>query len=111
MVTVRLFDAAHRTATIELLCDVHEHYHAVRPDISTVAGHLDGNILSPSSPLVIGLAFEGERAIGFAAIYLVASLVEPYSSSNRQCHLKELFVKAEHRGKQAGEHLVRWAAR
>ena len=111
MVSVRLYDTADRLETIDLLCDVHEHYHGVRPDPAIVATHLDGNILDPASPLVIGLAVEAEEAIGFAAIYIVPSLVEPHPATNRQCHLKELFVREAHRGKRAGGCLMQWAAR
>lgn len=111
MISVELYSEAFHDAFVGLLCDVHEHYHGVQPERDTVSRHLSGNILSPASPLEICLAIdETGAAVGFAAIYLVHSLVEPYPGDNRQCHLKELFVQAEQRGQGAGERLMHWVA-
>jgi len=52
-----------------------------------------------------------EPVLGFAAISLTFSLVEPAPDRRRQCWLKELYVRESHRGMGVGETLMTWVAR
>jgi ribosomal protein S18 acetylase RimI-like enzyme len=98
---------------IELLCELHAYYNEgamVDPDV--VRRHLTGNLLDPKSGLRLIVAFnQAQYILGFAAISLTYSLVEPAPDRRRQCGLKELFVRDSYRNLGTGKALMEWVAR
>jgi ribosomal protein S18 acetylase RimI-like enzyme len=58
------------------------------------------------------LAADASRSVvGFAAVMLVYSLVDPTPAHRRRCMMKELFVRADSRGRGVGLALMAWVAR
>ncbi len=109
---VGLLAPAQHEQMVDLLLDLYEHYnpgHALGRGI--VCNHLLGNLCGPHSQLRLVTAELGGKLLGFAAIYLVYSLVEPEPAHQRQCVLKELFVLPRHRGQGIGLALMQWVAR
>ena len=97
---------------VELLCELHAHYNpAATASRAEMRDHLLANLLGPDSPLRIAVATRAGRVVGFAAIALLYSLVEPGPEKRRQCLLKELFVSASERGGGVGGALMSWVAR
>jgi len=98
---------------IDLLLELHAYY--VDPPTATRAdarAHLLTHLLDPSSPMYLAVAAdENGQVIGFAALVLLYSLVEPGPEDRRQCVMKELYVRSACRGMGVGEALVRWAAK
>jgi GNAT superfamily N-acetyltransferase len=93
--------------------DICAHYNA--PALvarEVVRAHLLGNLLAPDSPLrlVVASGTNG-RVIGFAAIALLYSLVDPTPEKRRQCLVKELFVRSSERSRGVGRALMAWVAR
>jgi GNAT superfamily N-acetyltransferase len=98
---------------VDLLCDLHAYYNEA-PAVSRelVRDHLVDNLLAVDSPLRLVVATpDGVQVIGFAAISLVYSLVEPSPQKRRQCALKELFVSPSERSRGTGRALMAWVAR
>ena len=77
-----------------------------------VRSNLIDNLLAPGSALRLVAAIDDEhRAIGFAAIALLHSLVDPAPQRRGQLLLKELFVHGPRRGQGVGRALMAWVAR
>ena len=96
-----------------LLCELYAYYN----DSSTVTrdvvqSHLLENLLAVDSPLRLVVASHPHRGVvGFAAIALLHSLVDPTPENRRQCLVKELFVRSCERGQGIGRALMAWVAR
>lgn len=103
----------HHEFLIDLLCELHGHYNdGASIARESVRSHLFDKLLAADSPLRLVVACDGDdKVIGFAALSLVWSLVEPDIDKRRQCQLKELYVSASARGRGAGEALMSWVAR
>lgn len=108
---------AHQASLAELLCELYAHHHAGKDGRATVArakvlAHLNDNLLAPDSPVRLIVAEDAlGRVLGFAAIMLLYSLVDPHPATRRQCHMKELYVAASDRRRGIGRALLAWIAR
>lgn len=77
-----------------------------------VRAHLLENLLAADSPFRLVVATHADRGVvGFAAIALIYSLVDPTPENRRPCFLKELYVRSSERGHGVGRDLMTWAAR
>jgi GNAT superfamily N-acetyltransferase len=98
---------------IDLLCELYRHYNpgaSVSRDV--VRDHLLDNLLVPGSAVRLIVAEDAARHIvGFAAVMLLHSLVDPTPANRRQCMVKELYVRAGRRGDGVGRMLMAWVAR
>jgi GNAT superfamily N-acetyltransferase len=98
---------------VELLCELHTYYNegSFVPR-EMVHSHLVDNLLGPDSPLrlVVALGLD-QQVLGFAAISLTYSLVEPTPEQRRQCQLKELYVRSAERSRGVGKALMSWVAK
>ncbi len=110
---IAFVSARHHESLVDLMCELHAHYH--QPSEITrkvVRAHLLENLLAVDSPLRLVVASRENRGVvGFAAIALLYSLVEPTPDKHRQCLLKELFVRSSERGQGVGKALMAWIAR
>jgi GNAT superfamily N-acetyltransferase len=100
----------------DLLCELHAHYHpAAGVSRDVVRSHLRDHLLAAGSPLRLVVASRGDggdgAVVGFVAIALLYSLVEPTPDKHRQCLVKELFVRAPERSHGVGRALMAWVAR
>ena len=96
---------------VDLLAQLHAHYNpGSRLARETFNAHLQ-RLCSGDSQLHLVTASQDNRLLGFAAVYLVASLVEPEPDKRLQCALKELFVAPEERSRGVGRALMEWVAR
>jgi GNAT superfamily N-acetyltransferase len=110
---VDLVAPARHDSLVELLCELHAHYHegASMPP-ATVRSHLVENLLGPESPLrLVVAAREDGRVVGLAAISLTWSLVDFAPEQRRHCQLKELYVRASDRSGGVGRALMAWVSR
>ena len=101
---ISLLEAAHYESLVDLLREVHGYYNpgsSVSREL--VRSHLVDRLLSDGSTLRL--------VVGFAAITLTYSLVDPTPDAGRQCWLKELYVRASERSQGAGGALMSWVAR
>jgi len=98
---------------VELLCELHCYYNeGSSVPREMVRSHLTGNLLGPDSPLRLVVAHEnGGDVLGFAAISLTYSLVEPTPEQRRHCQLKELYVRSSARSRGVGKAIMSWVAR
>jgi GNAT superfamily N-acetyltransferase len=96
----------------ELLCEVHTYYNeGSHVPLEMVRSHLVENLLGSDSPLRLVVAYEGTgRVLGFAAISLTYSLVEPTPEQRRHCQLKELYVRSSERSRGVGKAIMAWLA-
>jgi len=110
---VGVLAAEQHESLVDLLCELHTHHNdGARVSRELVRDHLLGNLLDAESMLRLFTAtVERERVVGFAAVYLVHSLVEPSPETRRQCVLKELFVSASARRNRIGRALIASVAR
>lgn len=96
---------------VDLMCELNSYYNN---DSSlareTIKSHLINNLLGADSPLRIVVAYDNQRVLGFAAVTLTYSLVEPTPEKCRQCQLKELYVLASERGSGIGSAIMSWVA-
>jgi ribosomal protein S18 acetylase RimI-like enzyme len=110
---IHFLSPSHHDSLVALLCELHAYYHngaVVAPDI--MRAHLVDYLLAADSPLRLVVACDEQgQVIGFAAISLVYSLVEPAPEKRRQCALKELYIRASQRSRGAGKALMAWVAR
>lgn len=110
---VELASQPHHESLVELLCELHAYYNdgaAVAPEV--VRSYLIEQLLAVDSPLRLVVACEERgHVIGFAAISLTYSLVEPSPEKRRQCWLKELYVRSSKRTLGVGKTLMSWVAR
>lgn len=96
---------------VDLLKQLHTHYNpGSRLARDTFSAHLQ-RLCSGDSRLRLVTASKDDRLLGFAAVYLVGSLVEPEPDKRLQCALKELFVAPEERSQGVGRALMEWVAR
>jgi GNAT superfamily N-acetyltransferase len=98
---------------VDLLCELYAHYnHPSTIFRGTVRAHLLENLLAVGSPLRFVVASRTDRGvIGFAAVALLYSVVDPTPENRRQCLLKELFVRSSERNQGVGRAVMAWVAR
>src|SRR5687768_8282710 len=109
---VDLVSRPQHESLVELLCELHAYYNkgSCIPN-EMVHSHLVNNLLGPESPLRLVVAYEnGDQVLGFAAISLTYSLVEPTPEQRRQCQLKELYVRSSGRRRGVGKAIMSWVA-
>lgn len=103
---------AHHESMVDTLRELHAYYNGDEPDRDATRKHLLNNLLSPAETIQLLVAIDTNGDIaGFAAISYVYSLVEPYPENNRQCAMKELFVRSSYRGQNVGHLLMEAVAR
>ncbi|ROZ64129.1 GNAT family N-acetyltransferase [Ramlibacter sp. WS9] len=110
---VNLVSPPQHESLVDLLCELHTYYNegSTVPH-EMVRSHLLENLLGPDSPLRLVVAHDGEgQVLGFAAITLTFSLVEPAPEQRRHCQLKELYVRSSARSLGVGKALMSWVAR
>lgn len=97
----------------ELLCELHTCYNeGSTVPREMVCSYLAETLLAADSPLRMVVAFEDDgQVLGFAAISLTYSLVEPAPEKRRHCWLKELYVLSSKRSLGVGRGLMAWVAR
>lgn len=109
---VNLITPSQHDSLVELLRELHTYYNegsAVSREL--VHAYLTDHLLAPDSSLRLVVASDDEHGvIGFAAIFLTYSLVDPMPEKRRQCWLKELYVREGHRSGGAGRALMTWVA-
>lgn len=97
---------------VDTLRELHAYYNGREPDGEATRNHLLNNLLDPAEALQLLVAIDPKGNIaGFAAISYVYSLVEPFPENNRQCAMKELFVRSSYRGQSVGHLLMEAVAR
>lgn len=97
---------------IDLLCELYRYYHEKEVARAVVRAHLLENLLAPDAALRLVVAEDAPGAVvGFAAVMLMYSLVDPTPANRRQCMMKELFVRADSRSRGVGRALMAWIAR
>jgi GNAT superfamily N-acetyltransferase len=109
---IALVKSNQHESLIDLLCELHEYYHEANTTSRlTVKEHLLKNLLASDSPHQLVVATHPERGVvGLAAISLQYSLIDPTPENQRQCHLKELFVRSTDRSHGVGHELMAWVA-
>ena len=112
-VRVDLVCAPQHESLVDLLCELHAYYHSdasVPRDL--VRTYLVDTLVAADSPLRLVVAADAAGAVlGFAAISLTYSLVDPTPDKRRHCWLKELYVRTSTRGRGVGRALMAWVAR
>ena len=100
-------------ALISLMHEMCVFYSDAEPvSIADVRANLVDNLLAPASPvrLVVAADKDGD-VVGFAAIALFHSLVDPTPRRRGQLLLKELYVQQARQGRGIGKALMAWVAR
>ena len=111
-VQVDLVTPSQHESLVDLLCELHTYYNAhasVPRDL--VRTHLVDTLLAADSPLQLVVASDNGTVLGFAAISLTWSLVDPNPDKRRHCWLKELYVRTSVRSRGVGHALMAWVAR
>ena len=110
---IDLVDASQHETLVDLMHEMCVFYSEEDPvSRDDVRSNLIDNLLAPGSALRLVAAIDDEhRAIGFAAIALLHSLVDPAPQRRGQLLLKELFVHGPRRGQGVGHALMAWVAR
>jgi len=112
-VRVDLVSAPQHESLVDLLCELHAYYHSgasVPRDL--VRSHIVDTLVAADSPLRLVVAADvAGTVLGFAAISLTYSLVDPSPDKRRHCWLKELYVRSSHRSLGVGRALMAWVAR
>ena len=110
---VGLVSAPHHESLVGLLCELHSYYNeGSSVPHGLVRSYLLECLLAPTSPLDLVVASrEHSQVLGFAAISLTHSLVEPTAEKRHHCWLKELYVRSSSRSLGAGKALMSWVAR
>jgi|KBSMisStaDraftv2_1062788.scaffolds.fasta_scaffold96206_2 GNAT superfamily N-acetyltransferase len=111
-VQVDLVTPSQHESLVDLLCELHAYYneHATVPR-DLVRNYLVDTLLGADSPLQLAVAFDNDTVLGFAAISLTWSLVDPTPDKRRHCWLKELYVRTSARSQGVGHALMAWVAR
>jgi len=109
---VELASQPHYESLAGLLCELHTYYNegsSVSHEL--VRSYLVEHLLAADSPLCLVVASQGHHeVVGFAAVSLTFSLVEPTPEHRRHCWLKELYVRSSNRGAGVGSALMIWVA-
>ncbi len=112
---IALADHSAHASLTDLLCELNAYYAdaGVAPaPREAVHAHLRDHLLAPGSTVRLVVASDSTgKALGFAAIVFLHSLVDPSPEHRLQCMVKELFVSAQARGKGIGRLLMAWVAR
>ena len=112
-VRVDLVSAPQHESLVGLLCELHAYYHSgasVSRDL--VQSYLVDTLVAADSPLRLVVAADAAGTVlGFAAISLTYSLVDPSPDKRRHCWLKELYVRSSNRSLGVGRALMAWVAR
>lgn len=110
---VELVREPQHDSLVDLLRELHTYYNegsSVAREM--VRSYLVEQLLGTDSPLRLVVAFRDDgRVLGFAAISLTYSLVEPAPEKRRHCWLKELYVLSSQRSAGVGRALMAWVAR
>jgi GNAT superfamily N-acetyltransferase len=111
-VRVELASQLHHESLVELLCELHSYYNeGSSVPHGLVQSYLVECLLAPTSALQLVVATqEHSQVVGFAAISLTYSLVEPTPDKRRHCWLKELYVRSSSRSLGVGKALMSWVA-
>ena len=107
------FVAAHQhDALIDLMHEMCLFYSEETPvSRDDVRSNLLDNLLAPDSALRLVVASADDGAVlGFAAIALFHSLVDPAPQRRGQLLLKELYVRTGHQRRGVGQALMSWIA-
>jgi GNAT superfamily N-acetyltransferase len=110
---IALVSAAQHESLIDLLCELYSYYNGgATGERAAVREHLLHNLLAPDSPLRLVVAEDTSGSVvGFAAVALLYSLVDPTPANRRQCMMKELYVRSGWRSRGTGTALMAWIAR
>ena len=110
---VELVSQPQYESLVDLLRELHTYYNAGSSvPHEVVRSYLVEHLLAADSPLRLVVAFQDDgQVIGFAAISLTYSLVEPTPEKRRHCWLKELYVLSSKRSLGVGRALMSWVAR
>ena len=83
-VQVDLVTPSQHESLVDLLCELHAYYneHATVPR-DLVRNYLVDTLLGANSPLQLAVAFDNDTVLGFAAISLTWSLVDPTPDKRR----------------------------
>ncbi len=100
-------------ALIDLMHEMCVSYSEEAPvSIDDVRSNLVDNLLAPGSPVRLAVAVDDAgEVVGFAAIALFHSLVDPAPQRRGQLLLKELYVRQSRQGQGVGKALMSWVAR
>jgi GNAT superfamily N-acetyltransferase len=80
--------------------------------VEDIRSNLVDNLLAPNSPVELLVAADDDgTVVGFAAVALFHSLVDPRPSRRGQLLLKELYVRQARQGQGIGKALMAWVAR
>jgi ribosomal protein S18 acetylase RimI-like enzyme len=106
--SVALVSQPHHESLVDLLCELHSYYNegsSVPHEL--VRSYLIECLLAPTSPLQLVVATgEPSHVLGFAAVSVTYSLVEPTADKRRHCWLKELYVRSSSRSLGVGKALM-----
>jgi GNAT superfamily N-acetyltransferase len=110
---IGLVSADRHDSLIDLLCELYSYYNGgATVARASVREHLLHNLLAPDSPLRLVVATDTTgTVVGFAAVALLYSLVDPTPAGRRQCMMKELYVRSGGRSRGTGTALMAWIAR
>jgi GNAT superfamily N-acetyltransferase len=108
-----LVDAGQHDTLVALLHEMCTFYSEAAPvSLADVRSNLRDNLLAADSPVrLVVAANDAGEAIGFAAIALFHSLVDPAPQRRGQLLLKELYVRQADQGRGVGRALMAWVAR
>lgn len=109
---VALVSEIQHESLVDLLCELHT-YNNEGSSVprEMVRTHLLENLLGVDTPLRLVVASNKNLVLGFAAISLTFSLVEPTPEKCHHCQLKELYVRSSERGVGVGRAIMAWVAR
>jgi GNAT superfamily N-acetyltransferase len=110
---VDLVSQPQHESLVSLLRELHTYYNeGSSVPHEMVLAHLLENLLGADSPLHLVVAYEDDgQVLGFAAISLTYSLVDPMPEQRRHCQLKELYVRSSARSLGVGKAIMSWVAR
>ena len=93
---------------VDLLCELFEYYnHGQSVSREDVRQHLSENLSGENSTSKLLVAHtEKDDVMGFAAISFFHSLVDPRPQFNKQCLLKELYVRNAYRNLDIGAQIM-----
>ena len=97
---------------VTLLCELYNfYYRSEQADPAAMKIHLQEKMLADaaSTKFLVAVEDTGE-IVGFAALGLFYSLIDPRPDHSHQCLMKELYVRDSHRDEGTGLALMAWAA-